>query len=122
MSVALLGLLLLAQTSTTATVSQSREDSLFGDEEEQKPPPQIEENESIVPGPPTQKGVIDALEETLGATQDYLDIGGSLWLQLVYYAQEEGDPEKFLLSSPNFLDLYLDARPVDRVRDRKSVV
>jgi hypothetical protein len=116
MSFALLGLLLVAQTSTTATTGESREDALFGDDEEEEKPQELEE-ESIVPGAePGQRGVIDELEETLGATQDYLDIGGLFWLQLVYYAKEEGDAEKFPLASPSFLDLYLDARPTDRVR------
>jgi hypothetical protein len=95
MSFALLGLIAFAQTSSTSTLT----DAIFGDDEDAIP-----------------KGVIDELEETLGTTNDYLDIGGELWLWLQYEAKEEGEPEAFRLRSPNFLDLYADARPLDRLR------
>jgi hypothetical protein len=146
MSFALLGLLVLAQTSTTTTSTltespDSREDSIFGDDEEPakkeherspgwgecggrtgcpeppgEPPP--DERGSILPdeGEETKEGVIDELEETLGTTNDYLDIGGALWLWLQYEAKEEGDAGAFRLRSPSFLDLYADARPLDRLR------
>ena len=138
MSFALLGLLLLAQTSTTATITpdldredaifgddddehgDSREDGIFGgDDEEERTPgePPADSASSILPDDePGKRGVLDELEETLGATNDYLDIGGALWLWLEYDAVEEGDPETFRLRSPNFLDLYADARPIDRLR------
>src|SRR5687768_5233139 len=102
MSFALLGLLVLAQTSTITTSTQtespqSREDSIFGDEEE--PPKEHEPGEpedretSILPdeGEETKEGVIDELEATLGTTNDYLDIGGALWLWLQYETKEEGN-------------------------------
>ncbi len=123
MSFGLLGLLVAAQVSTASTStgaeSFDREDAIFGDDTpEAVVPPADDERraESIVPGVESHEGVIDALEARLGATQDYLDIGGALWLWLEYDALEHGDAGAFKLRSPSFLDLYADARPTDRIR------
>ncbi len=52
----------------------------------------------------------------LDEAYDSLAIGGLLYLRAEYAALERGAPETFALSTPNLLDLYLDARPSDRVR------
>jgi hypothetical protein len=47
---------------------------------------------------------------------DTLRIGGQLYLRAATLALEGQEPGDFSLSSPNLLDVYLDARPNDRVR------
>lgn len=57
-----------------------------------------------------------AIEDRLGAAADRLEIGGLLYLRMDYGARERGNPESFPIGSPNLLDLYMDARPNDRLR------
>jgi hypothetical protein len=47
---------------------------------------------------------------------DTLRIGGQLYLRASSVAVEDQAPADFSLSSPNLLDVYLDARPNERVR------
>jgi len=58
----------------------------------------------------------DEIERRLGVRDNQLDIGGLLYLRMGYGAASEGIPETFPVNSPNLLDLYLDARPTDRLR------
>jgi len=91
--------------------TQAREDDLFG-------------GSSDADVPPTNAATIDELAPVdsamllskLAATNDKLAIGGRLFAQYSYQALEKGDWGDFRLSSPNLLDVYLDARPNDRVR------
>jgi len=48
--------------------------------------------------------------------EDPLAIGGQLYLRTQAFLTDRGAPGDQRLSMPNLLDLYLDARPVDRVR------
>jgi hypothetical protein len=58
----------------------------------------------------------DDIEARLGLAEDRLDLGGFLFLRMDYGARNQGNPETFPIGSPNLLDLYLDARPNDRLR------
>ncbi len=58
----------------------------------------------------------DEIERRMGMRENKLDVGGSLYLRMNYGASSEGIPETFPLDAPNLLDLYLDARPTDRLR------
>jgi len=58
----------------------------------------------------------DEIERRMGLRENKLDVGGSLFLRMNYAASSEGIPETFPVDSPNLLDLYLDARPNDRLR------
>jgi hypothetical protein len=60
------------------------------------------------PSPPS--GIISRERE------DWLKIGGLLQLQAQVSAYQDTRPHDWPLSSPNLLDVYLDARPNDRVR------
>jgi hypothetical protein len=60
------------------------------------------------PSPPS--GVISRERE------DWLKVGGLLQLQALVSAYQDTRPHDWPLSSPNLLDVYLDARPNDRVR------
>lgn len=116
-----------ASTASTATtsVAERREDALFGDDEppeagiERTDGPLEERREDALFGGDDEEpreGVLDRLTETLERTDDFLDIGGTLWLQLEYQALASGKPEEFPLASPSFLDMYADVRPMDRLR------
>lgn len=76
-----------------------REQMLFGDDEGA--------------GAAFDMGTLDA---RLASADDPLAIGGRLYLRLNYTLLEKGVPENFALNNPNLLDLFLDARPNDRVR------
>jgi hypothetical protein len=64
-----------------------------------------------------QGALIEQMERRLAERDEAtLDIGGGLYSQLNYSVLDEGDVESFPLSQPNYLDVYLDARPNDRLR------
>lgn len=56
------------------------------------------------------------IDDRLDQFHDPLAVGGALWLRLQFITLTDGDVEDFPLSSPNLLDLYLDARPTERLR------
>lgn len=60
--------------------------------------------------PPPPQGVIPREKE------DPLRIGGQLYLRSQLFAAEDASPGDWRLVSPNLLDVFLDARPNDRVR------
>lgn len=60
--------------------------------------------------PPSTAGVFDNIRE------DPLAIGGQLYLRLAATIADRGSFGSQTLSMPNLLDLYLDARPEERVR------
>ena len=62
------------------------------------------------------EGLLGGLVDALDDASERLAIGGQLYLRLEVQAQDEEAPEGYDLVSPNTLDLYLDARPIDRVR------
>jgi hypothetical protein len=78
----------------------SRDDAMFGADPVQTTP--------VASGP--------SLVERVAAAADKLAIGGRLYLRLDWYTTEGDAPERYTLKSPNLLDVYLDARPNDRVR------
>ncbi|MDP2307376.1 MAG: hypothetical protein Q8P18_15225 [Pseudomonadota bacterium] len=53
---------------------------------------------------------------TLEALDQRVTIGGRLYLRLNASIPEEAEPADVTLSSPNFLDLFVDARPNERIR------
>lgn len=56
------------------------------------------------------------LRSRLGETDNPLQIGGQLYLRANAQAVEDTSPSRWLLSAPSLADVYLDARPSDRVR------
>ena len=52
----------------------------------------------------------------LARSDDPLQLGGLLYLRTSASAREGAPPAEWTLSAPSLLDLYLDARPSDRVR------
>ncbi|HEY6001262.1 MAG TPA: hypothetical protein VIV57_00225 [Anaeromyxobacter sp.] len=60
--------------------------------------------------PPPPQGIITREKE------DPLRVGGMLYLRSQLVAQQDASPGDWRLASPNLLDVFLDARPNDRVR------
>lgn len=56
------------------------------------------------------------LTSRLKESDNPLQIGGQLYLRLNTFAREDQPPSKWGLNSPNVVDLFLDARPSDRLR------
>lgn len=108
------------QTTTTATAASraadDREASIFGGEAPEAATPAPAEKgevfeEGLAPAP--GEGI---LNERLSDSSDWLAIGGLAYLWLQYNLVDRDYPETHALSSPSFADVYLDARPNDRVR------
>ncbi|MFC1610574.1 hypothetical protein ACFL6C_06425 [Myxococcota bacterium] len=55
-------------------------------------------------------------EKGLSEHEDWLDLGGLLYMRVDYHAEEDTKAQESPLRSPNLVDVYLDAQPNDRVR------
>lgn len=73
-----------------------------------------------VPGtaeqPAAARLVAARIEDKIVAQDERFAIGGSTFHQLQYTVFDDGDPLDFPLLQTNILDLYVDARPTDRLR------
>lgn len=97
---------------------EALEDEMFGGGEESG----TDTNSSTVGGSGDDMAARLA-EMDRGVTADYsasfadtMAIGGRLFMQVIQSIREDNDINSADLSSPNLLDVYLDARPTDRVR------
>jgi hypothetical protein len=52
----------------------------------------------------------------LGESDNPLQIGGQLYLRLNVFGREDEPPSQWGMNAPNVVDLFLDARPSDRLR------
>lgn len=66
-------------------------------------------------GPPAPRAET-ALSEFLSRTDNPLTIGGQLYLRSMLAARDGQPPSAWQLTAPSLLDVFLDARPSDRVR------
>jgi hypothetical protein len=64
----------------------------------------------------SEPGVEDRLLQVLGRTENPLSIGGVLYLRSNVSAREHAPPSQWTYSVPTLTDVYLDARPTERVR------
>lgn len=101
--------------ATEATEAAGGPDSGAEPEPPRRRPPRIAGEEMYL-DERVGGGLLDRLRGELEDREDIITLGGQLLLQLQYSALEEGDPEDFALRSPNFLDLFVDVRPSERVR------
>ncbi len=112
---ALLAGALLACLSSPAHADEPDEDAMFGGEEEPVPvtaPPAADDEGKNLEDENTGQRLFERLQET----DDPLEIGGLLYLRPQMTFSESDDLEDHPFSMPNLLDLYLDARPSDRLR------
>jgi len=115
------------------------EEELFGkpaepEQPEQQPKPQKPEQQrpeqAAPPAAPAERpagperaeptepepGAERRLREVLTRTRDTLDLGGQLYLRSFIFSQKGTPPSAWEFTAPSLLDLYVDARPSDRVR------
>jgi hypothetical protein len=64
----------------------------------------------------TERGAEARLLSALARTENPLQIGGVLYLRSNLSARESTPPSQWTLNAPSLTDLYLDARPTDRIR------
>ena len=121
---ALLAMAALALALPAAAQERPREEDLFG-----PPPAEVPAAGVPAPAPPggrpgeaevlSGKGA-DAAEARVAGqlekTENPLQIGGQLYLRAFGSAFQGEPPSRWGFSAPNLLDLFLDARPSDRVR------
>ncbi|MDP2315790.1 MAG: hypothetical protein Q8P41_23030 [Pseudomonadota bacterium] len=105
-----------------APAPENRDDAMFGGAsdvptgafpEESAPTTGDRDTDLMSGGDISQAG---GIFDTLEALDQRVTIGGRLYLRLNAAIPEDPEPEDVTLSSPNFLDLFVDARPNDRVR------
>src|SRR6266702_1469285 len=106
----------VAFAAPAAAQERPAETDLFGE------PPKPSEPAPL-PGPPPASGVRekgpeeqDRLGAALGRTENPLQLGGQLYLRSIAAAREGDPPSRWSFTAPSLLDVYLDARPTDRVR------
>jgi hypothetical protein len=125
-----LALLVFALGKSAAAQDRPSESQMFGgDAAPEAPPAKTAAPETAAPEPqePGKAPPATRDAEILGATRsdmfteeaapdDPLEIGGQLYLRAQSTALEGQSPDDFSFSAPSLLDVYLDARPNDRVR------
>lgn len=112
---------LMLATTTTRAAAERRDDAVFGGEvsEPSLRPPVAQPTPAEAAGtpppqdPPRASGALGAQPSAFDS--DRLQLGGLLLLRFGA-SLSDGGPEDQRLSMPNLLDLYLDARPNDRLR------
>ena len=107
----LVTLLALAAFAAAASAQERpSEEDIFGG-------PAAPEQPSSPPGPGTgEKPPPPAGTLIPRDREDWLDVGGQLQLRALASGSEDADVADWPFASPNLLDVYLDARPNDRVR------
>lgn len=99
------------ESDSTDSSRQSLEDDLFGSHEEDE-----DTADTSSPLVSSEPGATQRIQEALLEADDELAIGGFLFMQL-NQSRSSGDAFKDTsISAPNLFDLYLDARPSNRVR------
>ena len=94
-----------------------RDEEIFGapavDPEVTGAPPPTEEERHL---DPDRTLTTSAIDRAIASRESALSIGGRAWLRADYAVAEHTPAQLNALSSPTLVDLYLDARPNDRVR------
>jgi len=125
---AILALVLLASIPSAAQ-ERHKEEELFGapapgGQGEAPAPAGVRPSEAEVFGKPASEGgeavgrsaAEGRLQAELGKSDDPLKLGGLLYLRSNLSATEEGPPSRWAFTAPALLDVFLDARPSERLR------
>jgi hypothetical protein len=101
--------------------ASEREAEMFGEgsvapeatvEAGRKPGEPLSRDEAVLGESVSPEDILERLE----SADDTLEIGGLAFLRYSYFALDEGKAQEFAVSSPSFVDLYLDARPSEQIR------
>jgi hypothetical protein len=119
-ALALAALALLAAAPARAQQRPSEDEMFGGAKGEGRPAPETSprpEESQLFGAPPAAQAAPSPPEGIIPRErEDTTRIGGLLYPRAETAAVEGQEPGDFALSSPNLLDVYLDARPNDRVR------
>ena len=105
--------LALAALAAAPAAGQDRpsDEELFGAPAAQPPvSPAAPSGPPSAAVPPPPEGIVPKERE------DFLKLGGQLYLRLQVFTQEGAPPSDWTAVSPNLLDVFMDVRPNDRVR------
>lgn len=115
-----------AATSDTDTLPEdasksAREEALFDDEETTEGIEARSEREDLLFGPDDEEGQGPLQEgpdivSRIDGKEDLLEMGGQLYLRMDWSILSRGEPDTYPLTLPGLLDLYIDARPSERLR------
>lgn len=127
--------ILLAGAWGSLAHADDRDEDIFGAPTPETPPADVPPSDVPPPEappvtttvPPTETpsflGEVDLtptgsadIARKLGLADDRLTIGGKLYVRANAYFIEGAKPEKSKLDNPNLLDMFVDARPNDRLR------
>ncbi|MGF1508748.1 MAG: hypothetical protein ACFB9M_04510 [Myxococcota bacterium] len=109
-----------AQTTPGDAIDE-RERALFGGVETSSAaasarPRRVRDPDTQIQDRPAGPGLVDRLREKLDAREDVLSLGGRLFLQTLVTGLLEQSFDDYAFTAPSFLEIYLDARPSDRLR------
>jgi hypothetical protein len=93
-----------------------RDDAIFGDPEPKTNTRADKPSTTIGDDNDAAANIEKRLLEKAGIGSDKLQVGGQLYMRFSLATTDGSRVEDHLLSMPNLLDVYLDARPNDRVR------
>src|SRR6266545_4333548 len=121
-----LALALLLGPIPAAAQERPSEEDLFGKPSEAKtseakppPSPPAEAAPPQEPARPTLEGEPGAerrLAREVATKEEMLKLGGVLYLRSNLFSQESTAPARWTFTAPSLTDVYLDARPAERVR------
>lgn len=99
-----------------AQPGSSRDDEIFAEADIGDPAASSARDDEIFGGGLAGPGGVEETERRLGDLETKVKAGGRLFMRLNYLIRDEDVAERSAISSPNLLDLYVDARLNDRVR------
>lgn len=99
-----------------AQPASSRDDEIFAEADIGDPAASSSRDDEIFGGGLAGPGGVEETERRLGDLETKVKAGGRLFMRLNYLIRDEDVAERSAISSPNLLDLYVDARLNDRVR------
>ncbi len=96
---------------------QVNEDDLFGEPVIQTSTRTIIKTDTIITSDANTSILLDSVSKKIESRNNSLEIGGQLYSQINYYITQNTSAKNIRLDSPHSLDIFLDSRPNDRLRN-----